>query len=143
MEKEKLWKRFQEHMQYTDEQMKIFRADPMKVKMVTESPAFVKCRIIAEVIESNGCHAQHKVGQKIVMDGNGQLITKECPDKMCLFALAALQPSVNAIYERFINHADPKHERSHVVQCSDIGLEKGGWGKILMKVYVEGPELRA
>ncbi|MFQ5828166.1 MAG: hypothetical protein ACE5JD_03290 [Candidatus Methylomirabilia bacterium] len=137
MEKEKLWKRFQEHMGYTDEQMEVFKSDPMRVKMVTETPEFVKTRIIAEVIESHGCHARHKVGHKFVMDGNGQLVTKECPDKMCLFALSALQAPINTIYERFINHADPKHERTMTVQCSDVGLDKGGWGKILMKVYVE------
>jgi hypothetical protein len=62
---------------------------------------------------------------------------------MCIFALAALTSPVNKIYERFLNHADPKHERFNIVQCSDIGLEKGGWGKILMKVYVEGPDMTA
>ena len=81
MDKEQLWARFQKHMGYTDEEMKVFRSDPLKVKMVTGSPAFVKSRIIAEVIETHGCHAGHKVGQKFVMDGNGQLITRECPEK--------------------------------------------------------------
>lgn len=137
MDKEQLWKRFQTHMGYTDAEMKIFRSDPLKVKMVTETPEFVKSRIVAEVIESHGCHARHKVGQKFVMDGNGQLITGECPAKMCLFALSALEPAVNAIYERFISHSDPKNERTAVVQCHDVGLDKGGWGKILMKVSVE------
>jgi hypothetical protein len=28
-------------------------------------------------------------------------------------------------------------ERYHIVQCTDIGLDKGGWGKILMKVTLE------
>jgi uncharacterized repeat protein (TIGR04076 family) len=137
MDTTELWTRFQAHMGYTDAEMKVFRSDPLKVKMVTETPEFVKSRIVAEVVESHGCHAGHKVGQKFVMDGNGQLITGECPAKMCLFALSALEPSVNAIYERFINHADPNNERTAIVQCHDIGLDKGGWGKILMKVSVE------
>jgi uncharacterized repeat protein (TIGR04076 family) len=137
MDREQFWQRFQQHMNYTDAEMEIFKADPDKVKMVTETRDFVKCNIIAEVIESHGCHAQHRVGDRIVMDGNGQMITKQCPDKVCLFAASALHPSVSAIYERFVSHSDPKHERSSVVQCSDIGLENDGWGKILMKVYVE------
>lgn len=137
MEKETLWKRFQAHMGYTDAEMELFKSDPVRVKMVTETPAFVKTRIIAEVIESHGCHAGHKVGQKFVMDGNGQLITRECPDKMCLFAVSALHAPVNMIYERFINGADPTHDRTMTVQCPDVGLDKGGWGKILMKVYVQ------
>ena len=137
MDKEQLWARFQAHMGYTDAEMAVFRADPVKVKMVTESPEFVKSRIVAEVIESQGCHARHTVGQKFVMDGNGQLIARECPEKMCIFALAALESPVNQIYERFIAHSDPNNERTMVVQCSDVGLDKGGWGKILMKVSVE------
>ena len=137
MDKEDLWKRFQKHMGYTDAEMAVFRSDPRKVKMVTESPGFVKSRIVAEVIESQGCHARHTVGQKFVMDGNGQLIARECPEKMCIFALAALESPVNQIYERFIAHSDPNNERTMVVQCSDVGLDKGGWGKILMKVSVE------
>jgi len=71
------------------------------------------------------------------MDGNGQLLTRECPNKVCIFAASALHPSVNVIFERFTSGSDPKHEKSGVVQCSDIGLENGGWGKILMKVFVE------
>jgi uncharacterized repeat protein (TIGR04076 family) len=138
MDTERLWQRFQQHMGYTDAEMQLFRSDAVKVKMVTETPEFVKSRIVAEVIESQGCHARHTVGQRFVMDGNGQLITRECPPKMCIFALAALESPVNQIYERFIAHSDPNHERTITVQCSDIGLDKGGWGKILMKVKVEG-----
>jgi hypothetical protein len=36
-----------------------------------------------------------------------------------------------------MNGSDPHFERFHVVQCADVGLDKGGWGKILMKVYLE------
>ena len=137
MNKDDLWKRFQKHMGYSDAEMAVFQADPVKVKMVTECPEFVKSRIVAEVIESHGCHTHHTVGQKFVMDGNGQMITRECPEKMCIFALAALESPVNQIYERFIAHSDPNNERTAVVQCHDIGLDKGGWGKILMKISVE------
>ncbi len=137
MEKEKIWNRFQQHMGYTDAEMRVFRSDPLKVRMVTESPAFVKSRIVAEVIESHGCHAGHRVGQRFVMDGNGQLITRECPEKMCVFAVAALESPVNKIYERFISRSDPTNQRTEVVQCHDVGLDKGGWGKVLMRVSVE------
>jgi uncharacterized repeat protein (TIGR04076 family) len=137
MDKDELWKRFQAHMDYSDAEMEVFKSDPVKVKMVTESKSFVKCKIIAEVIASQGCHAGHKVGDRIVMNGNGSMLTRECPDKVCIFAAQALHPPVQEIYERFISDSDPNHERSAVVQCSDIGLENGGWGKILMKVFVE------
>lgn len=137
MDVEEIWKRFQKHMGYTDGEMKVFRSDPEKVRMVTQTPEFVKCRVIAEVIESHGCHAQHRVGDRFVMTAGGQLITEECPKKMCLFALGPISKILPAIYERLVTKSDPKFERFNIVQCTDVGLDKGGWGKILMKVYVE------
>ena len=140
MKAEEIWNRFQQHMGYTDEEMKIFRSDPMKVKMVTETPEFVKCRVIAEVIESHGCHARHKVGDRFVMTPGGQLITEESPKRMCMFALGPVSHQLPAIYERLISKSDPECKNYTIVQCTDVGLDKGGWGKILMKVYVEKPK---
>jgi uncharacterized repeat protein (TIGR04076 family) len=137
METEEIWKRFQKHMGYTDEEMKTFRSDPAKVKMVTQTPEFVKCRVIAEVIESQNCHAKHKVGDRFVMTAGGQLITEECPKRMCMFALGPVSTVLLAIYERLLTKSDPTHERYNIVQCTDVGLDKGGWGKILIKVYIE------
>ena len=137
MDVEKIWQLFQTHMEYTDEEMALFRSDPIKVKMVTETPEFTKCRVIAEVIESHGCHAKHCVGDRFVMTASGQLIADECPKGMCVSAVAGISKILPAIYERLINKTDPRFERKDIVQCSDVGLDKGGWGKILMKVYVE------
>jgi uncharacterized repeat protein (TIGR04076 family) len=97
----------------------------------------VKRRVIAEVIESQGCHAQHKVGDRFVMTAGGQLIAQDCPKRMCMFALGPVSAVLPAIYERLISGSDPNWERFNIVQCTDVGLDKGGWGKVLMKVYVE------
>jgi uncharacterized repeat protein (TIGR04076 family) len=137
MEAEEIWKRFQKHMGYTDQEMETFRSDPEKVKMVTQTPEFVKCKVIAEVIESHGCHAGHRVGDRFVMTAGGQLIAQESPKRMCMFALGPVSNTLPAFYERLTTKSDPNFERSQIVQCTDVGLDKGGWGKILMKVYVE------
>jgi uncharacterized repeat protein (TIGR04076 family) len=139
METEEIWRRFQKHMGYTDEEMGIFRSDPEKVRMVTGTPEFVKCRVIAEVVEAQGCHAGHKVGDKFVMTAGGQLIAEKCPQRLCMFALGPVATVLPAVYERLITRSDPDFERFNIVQCTDVGLDKGGWGKILMKVYVEKP----
>ncbi len=139
MEIEEIWRRFQKHMEYTDEEMVAFKSDPLKVKMVTETPEFVKCRVIAEVIESHGCHAKHRVGDRFVLTPGGQLIEDECPKGMCLSALTEISKVMPAINERLMNRSDPQFERVDIVQCPDVGLDKGGWGKILMKVFVENP----
>ena len=137
MEVGKIWKHFQSHMEYTDQEMEVFQSDPLKVKVVTETPEFVTCRVIAEVIESHGCHAKHRVGDRFVMTAGGQLIADECPKGMCVSAVAEISKVLPAIYERLINKTDPKFERVDIIHCPDVGLDKGGWGKILMKVYVE------
>ena len=137
MEVEEIWRRFQKHMGYTDQEMETFRSDPEKVKMVTQTPDFVKCKVIAEVIESHGCHARHQVGDRFVMTAGGQLIGEECPKRMCMFALGPVSNVLPAIYERLVTNSDPSFERSQIVQCTDVGLDKGGWGKVLMKVYLE------
>jgi uncharacterized repeat protein (TIGR04076 family) len=137
MDVEEIWRRFQKHMEYTDAEMQVFKSDPLKVKMVTQTPDFVKCRVVAEVIESHGCHAKHKVGDKFVMTPGGQLIEDECPRNMCISALSEISKVMPAIYERLISKSDPNLQRCDIVQCPDVGLDKGGWGKILMKVYVE------
>ena len=137
MDVEEIWNLFQTHMEYTDEELEIFKSDPLKVKMVTKTPEFAKCRVIAEVIESHGCHAKHRVGDRFVMSAGGQLIADKCPKGMCVSAVAEISKVLPAIYERLINKTDPQGERVDIVQCPDVGLDKGGWGKILMKVYVE------
>jgi uncharacterized repeat protein (TIGR04076 family) len=137
MEPKKILKGLQKHMEYTDAEMEIFCSDPAKVKMVTETPAFVKTRVVAEVIDSHGCHCKHRVGDKFVMTAGGQLLTDQCPKGICLSALAPISRIMPTIYDRLISGSDPNFERSNVVQCEDVGLDKGGWGKILMKVYVE------
>ena len=137
MDVDELWKLLQKHMGYTDEEMEICKSDPEKVKMVTETPGFAKSRVVVEVIESHGCHAQHKVGDKFMITSMGYLITEECPKKMCLFALGPVSRVLPVIYERLKSNSDPDFKRSDIVQCTDIGLDKGGWGKVLMKVYLE------
>ncbi len=137
MEAEEIFKFFQKHMGYTDEEMQTFKSDPFKVKVVTETPEFVTCRVVAEVIESHGCHCQHKVGDKFVMTPGGQLISDECPKGMCVYALAEIGRVLPAISERLVGKTDPNFERYDIIHCIDVGLDKGGWGKILMKVYVE------
>ena len=77
------------------------------------------------------------IGDRFVLTPGGQLIEDECPKGMCVSAIAEISKVLPAIYERLISKSDPNFEREAIVQCPDTGLDKGGWGKILMKVYVE------
>ena len=139
MDNEKLWQALQKHLGYNDEELALFRSNPKNLKMV-QTPEFMTHKIVAEVIKSHGCHSQLKVGDRIVMNGNGQLIRDECPEKICIWALAPLGGIVGVVFERFVERLDPNDMLFNIVSCQDIGIECGGWGQILMKIRVEGPE---
>ena len=140
MSMEKRWQKVQANLGYTDEQMVAFRSNPKYVKMIENTPQFFTHKIVAEVIKSHGCSSRLKVGDKIVMNGAGQLITAECPENICIWALAPLGGIVNAIYERFVAHLDPNGLLFDVINCQDVGIECGGWGQIQMKIRIEGPQ---
>jgi hypothetical protein len=76
---EKRWKKFQEHLGCTDEELAIHRANPKHVKAMESAPAFVKYKMVIEVIEAHNCGAGHKVGDKFVVDAGGCLVPDECP----------------------------------------------------------------
>lgn len=66
-----VWNFFQEHMGYTDEEMKLFRENPRNEDVLSKADALMNKTIIAEVVESHGCNSQHKVGDKFYFDGAG------------------------------------------------------------------------
>ena len=76
---QEIWDMMQKHLGYTDEEMKLFRADPKNEHIMKLSPALMNKTIVFEVVKSQGCNSQHKVGDKFYLDGAGNLITKLCP----------------------------------------------------------------
>lgn len=134
---ENAWKMFQQHLGYTDEEMVKFRADPRNAEVLAKAPELMNKTIVAEVVESHGCNSQHKVGDKFYLDGVGNLISKLCPKRMCLYAVSALKPAVFAVNELVYAGVDPNGLRFNRTGCSDVGVECGGWGRIVMAIRVE------
>ena len=134
---ENAWKMFQQHLGYTDEDMAKFRADPRNEEVLAKAPELMNKTIVAEVVESHGCNSQHKVGDKFYLDGAGNLISKLCPKRMCLYAVSALKPAVFAVNELFYAGVDPNGLRFNRTGCSDVGVECGGWGRLVMEIRVE------
>ena len=142
MDMEKRWSRLQQALGYSDEEVKVFRTNPKWVKMIEGAPGFSKYKIVAEVVQAHGCIAQHKVGDKIVMDANGLLMKEECPDRMCVSAIAPLSHTFTAVCERLAENLDPNGICFKHVGCTDLGPECGGWGKVIMRVDVMPMERR-
>jgi uncharacterized repeat protein (TIGR04076 family) len=134
---ENTWKFFQQHLGYSDEEMALFRANPRNEEVLAKGPELMQKTIVAEVVESHGCNSQHKVGDRFLFDGAGNLLTTRCPRRICIFALHALATPIFAANELLYAGADPDSLRFRRAGCFDVGVRCGGWGHIVMEVRVE------
>ena len=134
---EETWQFFQQHLGYSDEEMALFRANPRNTDILTTGPDLMKKTIVAEVVEAHGCNSQHKVGDRFLFDGAGNLLMDKCPDRICMGALYPLGPLVYAVSELHYAGADPNSLRFNRTGCFDVGVRCGGWGRVVMEVRVE------
>ena len=133
---ESVWRAFQQTLGYTDEEMKLFRGDPRNAQVLLRAPELLKKTIIAEVVESYNCNSQHKVGDKFYFDGAGNLLTGLCPEKICILALGGLDKMIFGAHELHYAGIDPGKMLFKRTGCADVGLQCGGWGRIVMEVKV-------
>jgi uncharacterized repeat protein (TIGR04076 family) len=131
------WKVIKKRLAYTDEEMNKFRDNPRNEDVLSKAPQLLKKTIVVEVINSHGCNSQHEVGDKFYFDGAGNLLTKLCPTRVCAYALNAITPHVFAANELMYAGVDPNEMRFKQAACFDVGLECGGWGRIVMEFRVE------
>ncbi|MBY8987538.1 MAG: TIGR04076 family protein [Candidatus Lokiarchaeota archaeon] len=121
---------------YDDEELKIFLDNPNNIDILAKSIPLLNKTIVIEVIESHGCNSQHKVGDKIYFDGAGSLLTKLSPKRICIYALSVLDKLIHSALELIYAGADPNEMRFKRASCFDIGLQCGGWGRIIMELKV-------
>ena len=134
---EGMWTIIQERLGYTDEEMEVFKQNPRNEDVLSKAPALMNKTIIIEVVESHGCNSEHKVGDKFYFDGAGNLITKLCPKRICVYALSAAANLIFASNELFYAGVDPNEMRFKRTGCFDVGVQCGGWGHIVMELKVE------
>jgi len=128
------WSVMKKNLGYTDEEIKTFKADPRNEDVLSKAPALLNKTIIIEVVESHGCNSQHKVGDKFYFDGAGNLLTKQCPKKVCIYALSSATSMIFASNEMFYAGIDPNEMRFNRAGCFDVGLQCGGWGRIVLEL---------
>jgi hypothetical protein len=91
-------------------------------------------RLMAEIVASKGCHSGHVVGQQIVFDSAGNLLTRESPDRVCAFLMPNLTVLINAFFENLINGRDPNEVMFNRTGCFDVGPMCGGWGHVQVEM---------
>jgi len=129
---EKRWRKLQEVLAYTDEELELYRTQPKKVKALEEGARFATHNIIIEIIDAHNCAMGYKTGDKFVVDGGGALVLDQCPHRLCVGAISAFKTLTDRMWQAFY---DGRSEVLHdTVHCPDVGLREGGWGMITMRV---------
>lgn len=121
----------------TDED--INRLSPGIQKLLSAVPEAMKWKMIAEVTESKYCFAGCKVGDKFVFYGTN-LIAGESTCSLCMGALAPLLERTHIMWDRVIDGRDPNGLWTSHAQCYDMGVEHGGLGRVIFKVYAKKTE---
>jgi uncharacterized repeat protein (TIGR04076 family) len=138
---ERLWKIVQKRLGYTDEEMKIFKEDPRNADILSKQADLMNKTLVIEVIESHGCNSRHKVGDRFYFDGTGNLLVKQCQKNICVHALSAAATLIFTANELVYAGVDPNEMRFKRAGCIDVGLQCGGWGRVVLELRVENKEI--
>jgi len=122
---------------YTEDEMKVFRDNKRNEDVLSKAPELLDKTIVLEVVASHGCNSQHRAGDKFYFDGAGNLLTKRCPEKICIYALNAATSMIFASNELFYAGVDPNDMRFKRAACFDVGVQCGGWGRIVLELRVQ------
>ncbi|MEM2514298.1 MAG: hypothetical protein QXU81_08295 [Candidatus Bathyarchaeia archaeon] len=134
---EDFFRRFKEHMRFTDDDIKRFREDPVKVKTIFKmaSPEVRDKNLVLEVAYSKGCIAGMRPGDKLYMIG-GVVIDMSRSSPWCAYALSFATAQLGAIFQNLILHGiHPNEMYVKYLSCGDCGPEFGGWGKVIYRIY--------
>jgi uncharacterized repeat protein (TIGR04076 family) len=134
---ERVWRIIQKRLGYSDTEMQKFRENPRNEDVLSKASVLMDKVIVLEVVESHGCNSRHRVGDKFYFDGAGNLLTEKSPKKICMFALSNATMQIFAVSEMLYAGVDPNAMRFNRTNCFDVGLQCGGWGRIVLDLRVE------
>jgi uncharacterized repeat protein (TIGR04076 family) len=138
MDEKKFLRRFGERVGYTEAEMaQIPEGDPRLRQITKLTRAAARYSIVAEVAAAKNCNSGYKVGDKFILDVDGNFVTKFCPPRMCVYLVAQMQVPVALINERLSEALDPNQFHfMRYVRCPDAGVECSGYGEVMVQVRV-------
>jgi len=137
MDKSQLAEIIRRRLNLEDQEWSMIEKNPKFQTLFKNAVEASKYRLVAEVIESKGCHSGHVLGQKLVFDNAGNLLTKENPDRVCAFLMPNMTVLINAFFENLMNGRDPNEVMFNTTGCFDTGPSCGGWGHVVVRVTAE------
>ncbi len=96
MEKDTLVKIVKKRLALEGEELAAVLENPKYQRLFENAAKGSRYRLVAEVVASKGCHSGHRVGQRIVFDSAGNLLTRESPIRVCAFLMPNLTVLINA-----------------------------------------------
>lgn len=118
----------------SEQEFAVIADNPRYQKLFENALEASRYRLVAEVVESKGCHSGHVVGQKLIFDSTGNLLTEQCPKRICAFLMPNLTVLINAFFENLMNGRDPNEIAFNRTGCFDVGPACGGWGHVVVEV---------
>ncbi|RPJ19431.1 MAG: hypothetical protein EHM26_07750, partial [Desulfobacteraceae bacterium] len=76
MEKEQIAKMIQKRLGLENKEFQPIKDSPKFQRLFQNIVAGSRYRLVAEVVESQGCHSGHVKGQKLFFDSAGNLLTR-------------------------------------------------------------------
>ena len=121
---EEIIKRYGQRVGYTEAQVEKFHEGGHRIRQVKRlSQAASRSCIQAEVVHARHCNSGHTIGQKFVLDVDGNFISKLCPKKMCVYLISQLMIPVALINERLSEDIEPDDFHfMRYVRCPDVGV---------------------
>ncbi len=118
----------------------VAKLHPGLEKLYRNMPKMLPWQTIAEVVKSEHCFAQVKVGDKLVFDPF--LNTVKSTGVICPKALLPVLLEINAIWEMSAEWAESGKEKIaeivwRNVRCLDPGFENGGVGGVGYTIHFE------
>jgi hypothetical protein len=107
MEKDALVEIIRKRLALEGEELAAVLENPRYRRLFENAAKGSRYRLVAEIVASKGCHSGHVVGQQIVFDSAGNLLTRDSPNRVCAFLMPNLTVLINAFFENLVNGRDP------------------------------------
>ena len=137
VDKDQLSRTIQKRLGLDDQEFEVIKDNPKYQRLFQNALAGARYRLVAEVVESKGCHSGHAKGQKLYFDSAGNFLTRQSPDRVCAFLMPNLTVLINAFFENLMNGRDPNEVIFNRTGCFDVGPACGGWGHVILEMRAE------
>lgn len=135
---EEIVQKYGQRVGYDEAEVERFHEGGHRIRHVNRlSQSASRYSIEAEVVHARHCNSGYAIGQKFVLDVDGNFITKLCPKRLCVYLMSQLTIPVALINERLSEGLEPNDFHfMRYVRCPDAGVDCYGFGEVMVQVRV-------